>query len=226
MTLGGTPSVGNVCIAVVTGQPFGSPVWGNGWTLICQEFPGAFSDSIFLLYRYVQGGDTTTVPIQDTSAVSWNRPSVTIHEVSGISATWGTAFDQSAHAALASSGTPTISTLTPANANELAIIGFMENSFDTSVPTISAGWSSDESDNGSGPVLPHLSASKFFASGTVTATITVGTAATSDYVIVLLNSTGGGGGGGTPTGDTVRLFPGANSARFFPTNASRSFPHT
>lgn len=191
VTLGSTPTfgTGNVLLAVVSGVPFGTPTWGNGWTLE-QSQAAAFGTSIYLLYRYVQSGDTTSVPNPCSNGLSFLAPSIVVYEIGGISGTWAADKDQSG-SAVKSGNTPSINSLTTNNANELAVMGISQDAGGSAAPTWSAGWSVDESGAASGSLMAYGTASEVFsASGsTVSATITftASSVVTSRYAIVLLN---------------------------------------
>jgi hypothetical protein len=92
MTLGATPTAGNLLIAWLgSNNDAHSLLDTSKWTLI--ENGGATTVFLLAAYRYVQGGDTTAVPALCTGSVSFHAQQVI--EISGVTGTWANDFDRS-----------------------------------------------------------------------------------------------------------------------------------
>jgi len=143
ITLGSTPTVGNLLIAFVgCNIARNSVTLANGWKSFAiseSETEGAVE---WGLYRYVQSGDTTALPSFASAGNTYWGGSV--QEISGVTGTWAT--DCHSVSMRYSSGASSLATPTMRTdvANALVLVGFAQyNGNGTS--TFSSGWTSDES---------------------------------------------------------------------------------
>lgn len=139
VVLGSAPSVGNLVIAFVAYG--GSAAWHNGWTQFAPASAPAGSNALFGIYRYVQAGDTATLPTFNADAGGIVR--ATAMEITSVSGTWATDFDTYVTA----SNTP-VGPLTTGAPSELLLLASGFGSGFGSY-TASAGWTNDQ-DDGSG----------------------------------------------------------------------------
>lgn len=200
VTLVATPTVDNLIIVAIKGIPFGAPTWANGWTLEASEGTSAFTDQARLIWRYVQGGDTATLPTLENSGITWQNTTVVAWEVSGVDTTFTNAKDQSAHGALSSSSTPSIVTLMTSLDDELALFFGCQDLGSSAAPTMSSGWTRDQSEGGGANQVAYAAGEQSFATSgsSVDLTWTYTEANAGRYVGILLIS-------GAPPADGGRL---------------------
>jgi hypothetical protein len=227
ITLAATPTVGNLLILFLHCNIGAGNITVNTakWTkdADCLGQPGNITQVGMTLYRYVQVGDTVTVPAPWTAGTSYTA--YEIYEISGVSGTWATDHEDTQQIGKdAGTATTTLSvshTTVAANALLLAGAGQYNGSHN---PTWNGGWTSDETSNNNTNYGSQSSAEQAVASATaITATVTYGgSSQPADLLMVTLKPVGAAAAGG----DTQRLFPTSTSIRMLPTITQRTFPKT
>lgn len=228
VTLGATPTVGNLLIAFVQWFSVMTNVHINttGWT-IEKGHTSSGTDQMWVLSRYVQSGDTaTTLNFQDGVTVStfWSATVVEVSGVTGVHATdWQTS---QVDAGTGSATTHTSSSLTPTAAGGVAIIGCCGDGGGGGITSFSAGWTSLEVVAAGGSNGYSFGCASQIVSAAFTVTVTyVGSNSGRNIGTALLNAPSGGGGGGSP--NKLRLFPTSASVRMLPQSTTyRGFPTT
>lgn len=188
ITLPLVPTPGNLIVAIYTSATTNAPSEPY-WTRFATG-----GNAIWLMYRYVQPGDTATLSPMETYSAPYSR--AVAWEISGCPATWTNALDQSQFTTTTGSWTSeTTATLTTASPDELGLAQASNfYPYGTAAPTISAPWSTDITLSGqpfNGSSSAHQSfvaaGSSVSVTGTFTATNTV-----DDIVVILLKATTGG----------------------------------
>lgn len=168
ITLSGTPSTGNLILLFlhVNITTSSLTVDTTKWTVGATVLGGAGNNSTYgqLLYRYVQGGDTATLPAQWTAGSTYSAYEV--YEISGVSGTFST--DVPLIATASSLTTTNLLSLQPAaltttQANAIAIMGGGRYN-GTANPTIDQSYAADETSNNSSNYGAQASGSKNIAS--------------------------------------------------------------
>lgn len=189
ITLAGAPTAGNLLILFLHSNidTANITVDTTKWTL---DTAATVSTKTFgqVLYRYVQGGDTATVPAPWTAGTSYTA--YEIYEISGVTGTWGTDHEDT-QATAVSGGTPTTTLTvshTTAAANALLLTGAGQYNGSHN-PTFNAGWNADETSNNNANYGSQASSSQsVVSSGTaITATVSYGgSSAPADLLMVTL----------------------------------------
>ena len=187
-TLGAAPTPGNLLILFLASGNDAHALLGPRWTLITNGGAGGdFSCQYGLLaYCYVEEGDTTSVPEITTGPIYYNA--VAVYEVTGVTGTWASDFDQCEGAYDQTSTTSmAITAMTTAAANELALV--FAGQYDAgSNASISSGWETDIAENNSGDYGLVFGASQFFSasSSSVGGTLTIPSSSSPAFYIALL----------------------------------------
>lgn len=144
ITLTSTPTVGNLIVVLMHCNLLSASIVQNttDWTEFENPNTGGFKYGSGV-YRYVQGGDTSTLPVLWTVGTTYWAYEV--YEISGVSGVFSTDVPlhnsittNSAGTSLAASGT-----LTTTRAGAIALVGVGQYNGNTD-PTLSAGWTRDE----------------------------------------------------------------------------------
>ncbi len=168
ITLSGTPSTGNLILLFLHVNITTSSVTVDTtkWTVGATVLGGASNNSTYgqLLYRYVQGGDTSTLPAQWTAGSTYSAYEV--YEISGVSGTFAT--DVPLIQTASSLTNASLTSLQPAAltttvANAIAIMGGGHYNGVTN-PTIDQSYAADETSNNASNYGSQASGSKNIAS--------------------------------------------------------------
>jgi hypothetical protein len=141
LTLGSTPTAGNLIIAFIfTDGDANAVLDTTKWTDVAHG-TGA-TRHWQCVRRYVQSGDTTALPAFCSSGSFFY--STMAYEISGVTGTWATDFDQSTagYGISHPSHTVTTTSMSTAVANELAVIGNGDYNATQHI-TVSSGWTQD-----------------------------------------------------------------------------------
>lgn len=194
MTLGGAPTPGNLLIAELGSSVDAYTVLDTAkWTLITNG--GTSNGQIFAAYRYVQGGDTVTVPPLLTGVKA--KISAWVIEVSGVTGTWASDFEGSSATFNNASTTLTTTHLATRAANDLALTGAFNYTSGATNITGASGWTFDvQQNNNANYGAWALAERTFVSSGTDFSTsYTIPTGAQpSGYITVVLSGAGTGAG--------------------------------
>lgn len=144
VTFAGAPTAGNLVINVFYNNSSSANTDQNGWTLKSKLVTGSGTQTIYVHYRYVVGGDGVTygAPTTDTS----DRSQAFQWEISGAGATWANSLEDFLLETVASGSTNTSTAKSPAASSSLMLVA----GFDTFIvfpatSTISGGMTLDAS---------------------------------------------------------------------------------
>lgn len=140
--LGSSPGVGNLILAFLSmGPGVNTTIDTTKWTVLRQA--DVTDHYIWCLYRYVQIGDTTTLPAFSSSGAGYWVGLA--YEISGVTGTIGTDVPQSEGAETTGSDPFSITTMTTTNTNQIAIVAAScYSGSGGSLPAFSVGWTADE----------------------------------------------------------------------------------
>lgn len=181
LTLTSAPTQGNLVLAFVCINANTFTV-NTGWTQAGVSVSDNSASVNFVeavLYRYVQNGDTATLPIP-FSAGGGSFWAYSIAEISGVNGAWANDL-QSVSGRYSGASVATISApqFTTQTAGTMGLLGACKYDAGHS-PTFSAGWTSDESGNNSGAYGAWGLADQEAASGTLLSNTTTFTADTNN----------------------------------------------
>lgn len=132
---GSTPTTGNLVVQMLWIGTVSALTTANGWTILDHKAVSG-AEQVVILYRYVQGGDTTTLPTCTTDTS--DRQASVAWEIEFAGATWADSFDQDECETPTPGATNSITPLTTGSANELALV-FGGGYHATSPPSPSVG---------------------------------------------------------------------------------------
>lgn len=198
ITLGSTPTAGNLLlVAIHCNIPqLTATVNTSAWTDIVDAISVGFVQQVgMLLGRYVQPGDTATLPVLWTSGTTYWAYEV--YEISGVTGTLTDDVPTSLIGVVANSPIGGITSISVSAAGAAASNGaialVLAGQYDGNVtPTLSSGWTTDESGNNSSNYGSQVSGSQTgVSSGTTpTATITFTTSENpSDAFLAIIQTT-------------------------------------
>jgi hypothetical protein len=207
IVLSGTPSVGNLILLFLHTNitTSGVTVDTTKWTVGATVLGGAGNNTTYgqLLYRYVQGGDTSTLPAQWTAGSTYNAYDV--YEISGVTGTFAT--DVPLIATASSLTTTNLLSLQPAAltstvANAIGIIGGGRYN-GTANPTVNASYVADETQNNNSnygaTASSHLAMAATGSNGQPTFTLASAGAGPMDVISVIVQLPGASTETGTVT---------------------------
>lgn len=187
VTLGGAPTAGNLIIELIGCNIASASITINtaNWTQFDQaQEPSGNTVVMTALYRYVQGGDTATLPAAWTAGGTyWTHQ---VWEVSGVSGTWNTDFLSSVpwYGAISNTAIPQF----PIFASGMALSGVASYNGNTN-PSISGAWTLDDANNNNSNFGSEGGAHRVISSSdTIDGTWTQGSSAPFGGVFVLLTS--------------------------------------
>lgn len=206
VTLGSTPTAGNLIVMMLHTNTIRSLVTKNttDWHEL-EDINNGSSNYGSLIYRYVQGGDTTALPVMWTAGTTYWAYEV--YEISGVTGTisvdlplHNSNFNSSNNTSLASSGT-----LTTTAANAIALVGAGQYNGNAD-PTLDVAWTRDEFGHNNSNYGSDVSGKQTgVGSGVgITATVTWTTnSAPSDLIMLVLQPAAG-----SETGTAIMSFAG------------------
>lgn len=163
--LGAAPTVGNLLVAFVT--LFQGGTASSGWT-IAESVNDANSGTLYLVYRYVQPGDTVNLQIMSPANGSfWNVNGV--YELSGVRGDWAHDFG-GFESAFVASGSFSTTGLAMA-AESLCIAGFESPAENAPLASAPSGFTLDQHDNNNGGYGTDIINQFFSSSGTASAAV-------------------------------------------------------
>lgn len=144
VTFAGAPTTGNLVINFFYNNSSSANTGQNGWTLLDKLVTGSGTQTIYIHYRYVVGGDgvTYSAPTTDSS----DRSQCFQYEISGAGSTWANSFEFKNLETVTSGSTNTSTAHSPSNSTDLMLVA----GFDTFIvfpatSTISGGMTLDAS---------------------------------------------------------------------------------
>lgn len=184
ITIGGTPVVGNLLIALI-GVNTTSYTVGAGWTQFdAAVTSGSSTTNMVALYRYVQGGDTSTLPAFFSAGTTyWTHQ---VWEVPNVTGTWTTDF-------LCSFPLPGVESNQaivplPIFADGLALSGTASYNGTTN-PSITGSWTLDDANNNNSNFGSAAGAHRVVANGdTLDGTWTQGSSTPFSGIVILLTT--------------------------------------
>jgi len=190
-TLGSTPTVGNLIIAfLAVNTTENAMTIGTGWTVFDKALDDGTNGTQVLigLYRYVQSGDTTTLPVFCSAGTTYSA--YTVYEISGVSGTWSTDMLSSMSRFTTSTGSFSGPYSTTVANGSLALTGLGSYNASSNA-SIGGSWTTDENHNNSSNYGGFSSASQTgIASGTkVNAVWTVASSGNPTGIIQLILTT-------------------------------------